>query len=274
MENDKYFITVATGLLTAKHREKMQVNKKTTALWMYMWFLDKITKIDSEMLGWVLGGKPIKLEDIPIHDDIKCKRKVFSCLEKEGYILTNRTPYGRQVWVTKAKKIFGWKVPKRDIPYNGSSGTLSGRSDVQKAVGLGSLSGRSNKTIQLDNTNKHSVSANASTVKLMKEHNENEFQDDGLEDINSETNEVLKKDPRVKKTKTSEKFWELIHWAENRRGGKFPSWKVQIKSIAQLKEADIGPEDIKQRWVELEGDKFYKDKLDFHTIQRSFDQKS
>ena len=36
----------------------------------------------------------------------------------------------------------------------------------------------------------------------------------------------------------------------------------------------IGPEDIKQRWVELEGDKFYKDKLDFHTIQRSFDQKS
>ena len=149
-----YYITVSKGLLEAKHREKMQVNQKTSAIWMYLWLLDKITHIEGG-LGQVLGGKPIKLEEIDLGYNIKTARKMFSQLEREGYIQTRRTPYGRVIWVTKAKKIFGQKVAKTELDGTTTQGEVrseSGRSDDQNVVGLGSESGRSNKTIQLDNT--------------------------------------------------------------------------------------------------------------------------
>ena len=142
----------------------MQVNQKTTALWLYLWFLDKMTRIDPKTkMGVVLGGKPIKLEEINLSHNIKTIRKMFQVLQENGYIVTRRTPYGRVVWVTKAKKIFGQKV-SADLPPSGSSGhptvredfkekkQQSGRSDGNNLVGLGSESGRSNKTIQVDNT--------------------------------------------------------------------------------------------------------------------------
>lgn len=162
-----YFITVKNGLLEPKHIKAMQVNSKTSAIWCYLWFLDKITKIveteEHGSLGVVLGGRPIKLQEIAddLDLDIKTVRKMYHQLQEKGYIVNNRTPYGNIVSVTKAHKIFGQKpdIPHsgrskvlRELPQRGRSGTENGRSDVQKTVGLGSENGRSNKTIQLDNT--------------------------------------------------------------------------------------------------------------------------
>jgi hypothetical protein len=152
-----YTITVKNGLLDPKHIKSMRVNQKTSAIWCYLWFLDKITRIvDQEgvKLGIVLGGKPIKLGDIgnDLGLDIKTVRKMYRCLLDNGYIINSRTPYGRIVSVTKAHKIFGQKT---DIPYSGRSDNKSGRSvlkNERNAVGLGSKCGRSNKTIQYDNT--------------------------------------------------------------------------------------------------------------------------
>jgi len=150
-----YFITVKSNLLEDKHVARMQVSNKTTALWMYMWFLDKITAVDAEtQLGIVLGGKPLKISEMGISGNIKTRRKIFQTLLKNEYIITKRTPYGHIVYVTKAYKIFGQKSG-RSVEKPGSSVQKSGRSLSQKEqnlVGLGTKSGRSNKTRQLDKT--------------------------------------------------------------------------------------------------------------------------
>lgn len=140
MDNRGFYITVSTGILRDGHRERMQVNQKTNAIWLYLWFLDKITKIDEySHLGIVLGGKPIKLEDVDLGCDIKTTRKMFHRLIEEGYIETNRTPYGHQVWVTKAKKKFGWKIDGfgegKEVESEEERKVKSGRSS-KKVVGL------------------------------------------------------------------------------------------------------------------------------------------
>ena len=76
-----FFIEITNNLLDPKHRKKMG-----TAVWEFMWCLDKITKIDEEGRGWILGGKPIQLKDISKelgileHNISKNKNK----LKKEG----------------------------------------------------------------------------------------------------------------------------------------------------------------------------------------------
>lgn len=143
-----YGIFVKNNLLEPKHMKAMQVSNKTTALWLYLWFLDKITKIDEKTgLGVVLGRKPIKATDIVeiLDCNIKTARSMFKCLEDNGYIKTIRTPYGHQVYVTKAVKIFG----------NKERSPKSGYSPPREVQNLGTLSpksGYSKKTVQLDKT--------------------------------------------------------------------------------------------------------------------------
>lgn len=147
-----YQISVSNGILDPKHRLKMQLNQKTSCIWVYLWLLDKITKIDLESgLGKVLGGKPITVDELADFGDRKTVMKILKKLEDEGYIKTTRTPYGKVICVTKAKKSFGRKVERS--PESGTSeSTESGTSQVNNLVHLRSESGTSNKTIQLDNT--------------------------------------------------------------------------------------------------------------------------
>lgn len=171
-----YGIYVKNDLLDPKHVKNMQVSQKTNALWMYLWFLDKITSIDRQTgLGIVLGGKPFKLDEFDLVDDIKTKRKMFRCLVDTGYLKVTRTPYGQIVWVTKAVKIFGNKVRYSESPRgvapqpvgffrklfakvfapvenlraqvieSGMSVPESGRSPTHEAGGQVSKRGRSNK---------------------------------------------------------------------------------------------------------------------------------
>lgn len=148
-----FYITVSNGILDGKHRKKMQVNQKTSAIWVYLWLLDKMTKIDLETgLGKVLGGKPIKVEeDLKEFGDRKTVMGILRKLEEGGYIKTTRTPYGKSISVTKAKKSFGWQ-PERSPKSGTSQNQESGTSEDENLVHLGKESGTSNKTIQLDNT--------------------------------------------------------------------------------------------------------------------------
>lgn len=110
---DTYFIPVSVGLLDPKHRAKMQVNQKTSCIWVYLWLVDKMTKIDLETgLGKVLGGKPIKLEELSEFGDRKTVAAILTKLENEGYIKMTRTPHGKTIIVTKAKKFFGNKLER------------------------------------------------------------------------------------------------------------------------------------------------------------------
>ena len=95
-----FYITISNGLLTPEHWEKMGA-----CVWQYMWCIDKVTKIDDEGMGWVLGGKPINLDDLPFGSRITNSRNLNE-LEKKGYLKLIHTPYGISIRVIKAKKRF------------------------------------------------------------------------------------------------------------------------------------------------------------------------
>lgn len=95
-----YYITVSNGLLSPEHKKKMG-----SAVWEFMWCLDKMTRIDDKGRGVVLGGKPIKLEEIGMGHDNTTSRNMHK-LEDEGYITTTRTPFGMVIYINKPKKKF------------------------------------------------------------------------------------------------------------------------------------------------------------------------
>lgn len=100
-----FYITISNGLLANGHRKRIG-----SALWEFMWLIDKVTKIDEKGMGWVLGGKPINLKDICDGVDEETISRNLDKLEKEGYIKKIRTPYGISIRVMKAKKRFGKNV--------------------------------------------------------------------------------------------------------------------------------------------------------------------
>jgi DNA-binding Lrp family transcriptional regulator len=128
-----FYITISNGLLQDEHRKKIG-----SAVWEFMWCIDKVTRIDEDGKGWVLGGKPIKLKEIA--DAMKVDEDTVSTnltkLEKEGYISKLRTPYGIQIKVMNTKKRFG----KNSDSGNRENSVSHRRNSV------------SNKTIQLDST--------------------------------------------------------------------------------------------------------------------------
>lgn len=106
-----------------------------SAVWEFMWCLDKITKIDDKGMGWVLGGKPINLKDISTNVDEETISRNLIKLESEGYIKKTRTPYGIVIKVLKAKKSFHKNVES----IRNHKNVESRRKNVE-----------SNKTIQID----------------------------------------------------------------------------------------------------------------------------
>lgn len=95
-----------------------------SAVWLFMWLLDRMTSVNEEGIGKVLGGKPITYEEV--EPCLGMSRRTYSrwmeILRDGGYILTTRTPAGISIKIYKAKKSFGGyakngtSVPKRDVP--------------------------------------------------------------------------------------------------------------------------------------------------------------
>ncbi len=133
-----FYIEITNNLLDPKHREAMK-----ESVWLFMWFLDKMTSIDENGIGKVLGGKPIKYEDIKadLGISVRTYRRWTDQLKEKGYINVLRTPYGCVITVNKARKRFGRSVNNGTTRY-ATNGTSLARS------------GTSNKTLQLDSNNK------------------------------------------------------------------------------------------------------------------------
>lgn len=129
--NHGFYIEVVNGLLDKKHYKNMGV-----AVWQFMWCLDRITKIDDDGIGWVLGGKPINLCEIT--NDIggtepKTSKKLHK-LQSTGYINIKRTPTGIIISVNKAKKRFAQKVKteKSDLPKRVTGFTQTGKTNIRQ----------------------------------------------------------------------------------------------------------------------------------------------
>lgn len=138
-------IEIKNNLLDPKHIEHMGI-----AVWLYMWCIDKMTSIDEDGVGKVLGGKPIKYEELgeELGISVRTYRRWVSILTKEGYINTKATMRGLIFTVNKAHKRFGKSYAKNGTPSSAESGTDGVPETAQHA----DKSGTPNKTIQLDNT--------------------------------------------------------------------------------------------------------------------------
>jgi hypothetical protein len=97
-------IEIKNDLLEPKHVKQMG-----TAVWLYMWLIDKLTSIREEGVGVVLGGRPVKYEEIARELGISqdtYTRWIEKLLEYP-YIAAVRTPHGISFRVFKAHKRFG-----------------------------------------------------------------------------------------------------------------------------------------------------------------------
>ena len=92
-----FYITISNGLLEGDHQTRMGA-----AVWQYMWLIDKVTRIDEEGWGWVLGGKPIQLDEIAGNVSRYTVSRNLRKLEKQRYIRIVHTPRGLLITVAKA----------------------------------------------------------------------------------------------------------------------------------------------------------------------------
>ncbi|MDD5356569.1 MAG: hypothetical protein PHS53_00260 [Candidatus Pacebacteria bacterium] len=98
-----YYFIVSKGLLDAKHRRRMGV-----AVWEFLWCLDRVTKINADGLGLVLGGKPVNLCDFTGSlgtSEVTVSRNLQK-LARWNYLTLVHAPYGIVIQVPKAKKRF------------------------------------------------------------------------------------------------------------------------------------------------------------------------
>ena len=79
------------------------------ALWEFVWLIDKITE-ERDGLGLVLGGAPVKIEQIStdLGRGEHTVRRNLDRLERESYIDRTRTPYGFTVRVRNSHKFQIW----------------------------------------------------------------------------------------------------------------------------------------------------------------------
>lgn len=100
-------IEIKNNLLEPKHIRAMD-----SAVWLYMWLIDHITSVTEEEIGVVLGGKPVKYQEV--NTDLGISQDTYTRwigrLLKYPYIQITRTPRGISFRVIKAYKHFGDKV--------------------------------------------------------------------------------------------------------------------------------------------------------------------
>jgi DNA-binding MarR family transcriptional regulator len=143
-------IYVKNDLLEPKHYKNMG-----EAIWLYMWLLDKVTSINENGEGKVLGNKPIKYEDVNV--DIGISRPTYARwvdkLRAAGYINTLRTPAGLVVIVHKAKK---GKSDVSNVKHQKQSDVSQMDSDVSKTdidVSKSNIQYKTKQGLNKDKTN-------------------------------------------------------------------------------------------------------------------------
>lgn len=136
-----FYIEITNNLLDPKHVKAMG-----SAVWEYMWCLDKMTSVDEDGIGKVLGGKPVKREELQA-DIGKAVNHIGDNLLKlqaVGYINLKRTPYGNIITVNKAKKRYHQKVS------SGSDEKVSSQSEKVSSGRHLKVSNKEDKTVRQD----------------------------------------------------------------------------------------------------------------------------
>lgn len=156
-----FYIEITNNLLEPKHRKAMK-----ESVWLFMWLLDKITSISEEGIGKILGGKPIKYEEVNEDLDIpeRTYKRWISILRKNDYINVQRAPYGLIISVNRAKKRFGQRYAKFGTREIGQKVY----SDVPKSVERCATKVGSNIRQDKDNTRQFKENQNKEKLKKLK----------------------------------------------------------------------------------------------------------
>ena len=141
-----YYITISNGLLKDSHYIRMGMS-----VWLYMWFIDKVTKIDEDGTGWVFGGKPIQLKEIDVEKmSYRSIQRYLAILKTEQYIIVKYTMRGIIIGVKKVKKEFH-RRQRNDTPKVAYLDTPETAYQEPKVAYHHTKSGVPNKTIPIDN---------------------------------------------------------------------------------------------------------------------------
>lgn len=155
-----FYIQISNGLLDSGHRKRLG-----EAVWEFMWCIDKVTKIDDEGFGWVLGGKPVNLKDMTavmgVHYTTVSRN--IQKLVKEGYIVVSYAPYGMIIKVKKAKKRF---KKHGDNSVEKSGDTKKRFSTSAKRF---SINAKPNKTVLPGTVNKFTSNKNFKNLRKLQE---------------------------------------------------------------------------------------------------------
>ena len=132
-------IEIKNNLLEPKHVDKMG-----TSVWLFMWLLDHVTSSTEQGEGIILGGKPIKFEEIK--KDLGISPDTYTRWREKlleyPYISATRTPYGMIFKVYKIHKRFGNRIRK------------IAESNTEEVRNLESENAESNKTVTVRQNSK------------------------------------------------------------------------------------------------------------------------
>ncbi len=248
--NNDFHIGARNGLLEQKHFDQLG-----SAIWLYLWFIDKQPKDTNK----VLGGKPITYQmfaqQFPKIPRITYVRWL-AVVENGGYIELLRTPRGYVVTITKPKK---W-----DSKYNTKKSTSSqsdvskvqhhNKSDVSKTIHHNGSD--VSKMIHAEDVSKMIHPIRHNSLDITKDSNTNvllqppaEFGDEKINKIISHFEKKIGKMPRQKAQRRAastlikrvgfEKVIGGINAVEACRGERF------APNIANI-------EDLMNKWINLE----------------------
>src|SRR3990167_3723151 len=132
-------IGIKDGILDERHYRNMTA-QRSTSLWLFMWLVNKQTK-ENGKVGIVLGGKPIKYEDVKrdLGVTLRTYRRWIKNLSDHGYITCIRTPRGLSIRISNQKKRW-YDSGTSDSTTRAHQGINSGTSNIRQS------SRQSNKT--------------------------------------------------------------------------------------------------------------------------------
>jgi len=124
-------IDIKNNLLDPKHVDNMG-----QSVWLYMWLVDKMTSVNEKSIGKVLGGKPVKYEEVNKNLGIS-QDQYTAWIDKlllYPYIQATRTPHGIIFNVLKAKKRFRKKSESQNESFRekSESNTFREKSESNK----------------------------------------------------------------------------------------------------------------------------------------------
>lgn len=206
-------IEIKNNLLDSKHVEAMGIS-----VWLYMWMIDKMTSIGEDGVGLVLGGKPIKFNEVG--EELGIGERTYTRWVKDlsegGYLNVKRTPYGLIFSVNKAFKHFGRRTDKNGVSEEKEI-SHNRRISQPEMADLSDKSGGSNKTVSVDTTVNTSVRGTPSQIARS-------FFDGGPEYI-AAIDFFSMRAPRDIVTREMGKF--IAYWTEPNKSGTKVRWEQQ-----------------------------------------------